>query len=287
MKEDLVPDEVSQSLILTPQDTARITHRIVMTKGAYPSTSFIIDHPVYGYIDSPTLAIDGGYLDADLSSGLIAFYNCFGNANDATGNSHNGTVTGATLTTDFEGRPSNAYEFDANTEKIIIPHSSSFATSTVTLSAWVYPDSSPTEDGYIVAKYGTTTADRSYLMYRYQTTIRFYTSNGVYLASTTGALPYKTWTHVVCTYDGTTSRVYINGSLASTPTVKAYNSTGTTEVSIGNGATGISSSFFGKVTAVGWWNRALSDTEISRLYMGGYINDYPLKDGELVSVTQL
>ena len=40
---------------------------------------------------------------ADLNNGLVAYYPFNGNANDASGNGNNGTVNGATLTTDRFG----------------------------------------------------------------------------------------------------------------------------------------------------------------------------------------
>ena len=44
-----------------------------------------------------------------LKEGLVAYYPFNGNANDYSGNGHNGTVTGATLTTDRFGNPNSAY----------------------------------------------------------------------------------------------------------------------------------------------------------------------------------
>jgi len=40
---------------------------LTVTKFTYASDSFIIDHPVLGIIDSPTLKIDGGYVGAEIS----------------------------------------------------------------------------------------------------------------------------------------------------------------------------------------------------------------------------
>jgi len=48
----------------------------------------------------------------DVSSGLVADYPFSGNANDASANSNNGIVNGATLTTDRFGNPNSAYYFD-------------------------------------------------------------------------------------------------------------------------------------------------------------------------------
>jgi surface protein len=46
------------------------------------------------------------------SNGLVAWYPFNGNANDESGNGNNGTVNGATLTTDRDGNANSAYDFD-------------------------------------------------------------------------------------------------------------------------------------------------------------------------------
>ena len=57
---------------------------------------------------------------ADLNAGLIAYYPFNGNANDETGNGHDGTVDGATLSIDRFGNPMSAYSFDGSNDKILI-----------------------------------------------------------------------------------------------------------------------------------------------------------------------
>ena len=56
---------------------------------------------------------------------LIAYYPFSGNANDASGNSNNGTVNGATLVADRNGRANSAYFFDGASSFIQIPNSAS------------------------------------------------------------------------------------------------------------------------------------------------------------------
>lgn len=51
---------------------------------------------------------------ADLNDGLVAYYPFNGNANDESVNEYDGTVIGATLTTDRNGDPNSAYIFDGN-----------------------------------------------------------------------------------------------------------------------------------------------------------------------------
>lgn len=53
--------------------------------------------------------------------GLVAYYPFNGNANDGSGNGNNGTVYGATLTSDRFGNPSSAYDFDGTDDYIYVP----------------------------------------------------------------------------------------------------------------------------------------------------------------------
>ena len=46
------------------------------------------------------------------ANGLVGWWPCNGNANDVSGNGNNGTVNGATLTTDRFGNANSAYGFD-------------------------------------------------------------------------------------------------------------------------------------------------------------------------------
>src|SRR5579862_7873648 len=53
-----------------------------------------------------------GFSQSFLTNGLVAYYPFSENANDASGNSHNGTVNGAVLTTDRFGQTGQAYQFN-------------------------------------------------------------------------------------------------------------------------------------------------------------------------------
>jgi len=55
---------------------------------------------------------------ADLNSGLVAYYPFNGNANDASGNGHDGVVFGGTLVEDRFGNPASAYSFEGGTNWI-------------------------------------------------------------------------------------------------------------------------------------------------------------------------
>ena len=57
------------------------------------------------------------------TNGLVGYWPFNGNANDESGNGNNGTVNGATLTTDRFGVISKAYSFDGVDDQIDIQNS--------------------------------------------------------------------------------------------------------------------------------------------------------------------
>ena len=71
---------------------------------------------------------------------LVAYYPFNGNANDASGNGNNGTVNGATLTTDRFGNANSAYLFNGTNNDIIVPDAPGLRPSgAYTINAWVQP----------------------------------------------------------------------------------------------------------------------------------------------------
>ncbi len=78
-----------------------------------------------------------------LTNGLVAYYPFNGNANDASGDGYNGTVQGATLTTNRFGVPNNAYAFNGVQNWIQLPEAIFGPTAPAfTISLWVTTDNS-------------------------------------------------------------------------------------------------------------------------------------------------
>lgn len=62
LKSNISPDDNNVSLSLFDNERPIImSGLIVVSKYTYATDSFILDHPVYGSLDSATLALDGGY----------------------------------------------------------------------------------------------------------------------------------------------------------------------------------------------------------------------------------
>ncbi len=152
---------------------------------------------------------------------LLAAYPFNGNANDAAGTA-NGTVSGATLTTDRFGNANSAYSFNGNAD-YIGGIASSFSTADRTISLWFNADA-----GSIVTNtpcpfsYGGNPCGTSFLM------LLNNVSNGKYQTQghcninlneyTYSVAPENNWYNWVVTINGTTIKMFINGVLVNTTT---------------------------------------------------------------------
>lgn len=61
IKENLNPDEFDSQLGLFTAEQVVVELSSNIENKCYAENSFVIDHPVYGELDSTTLQIDGGY----------------------------------------------------------------------------------------------------------------------------------------------------------------------------------------------------------------------------------
>ena len=74
------------------------------------------------------------------ANGLVCWWPFNGNSNDESGNGHNGTVSGATLTMDRFGLSNGAYSFDGISNKINVAHNAAFDFTEFTISCWALSD---------------------------------------------------------------------------------------------------------------------------------------------------
>ena len=135
----------------------------------------------------------------------------------------------------------------------------------MTLEAWVYPSTVATWRSLIFKSNGAN--DLAYALYAFSdgaNTPRGFVNIGGAQQDIGGGstLPVNTWTHLATTYDGSTLRVYVNGTavgqLAVSGSILA--STGALELG-GNTAYG-TEWFAGRMDEVRIYNRALSTSEI-------------------------
>ena len=96
-------------------------------------------------------------------NGLVAYYPFNGNANDESGSENNGTVNGATLTTDRNENPNSAYYFDGVNDFIECLFPGPLEATSRTISFWAKTNVTPTSDyDNVVFSYGIITTSSDY-----------------------------------------------------------------------------------------------------------------------------
>ncbi len=182
---------------------------------------------------------------------------------DASGQSNNGTLAGATRTAD--GRFGGALTFNGTSHSVTVPDSNSLdLTAGMTLEAWVNPVAGGGSYGWHQAVLKERPAGMAYGLYTTADTGRpsahAFTS-GERQAHSSTALPLNSWSHVAATYDGTTVRVWVNGVETGSAAAPApiVTSTGVLRFG-GNGVWG--EWFAGRLDEVRVYNRALSPAEL-------------------------
>ena len=203
-----------------------------------------------------------------------------GNANDQSGNGNNGTVNGATLTTDRFGISNSAYSFDGISNLIDLGKSSSLNSLQLnyTISYWI--NKSDSKLGMVIAQYAPGFAGSGW---RYHSGVRgdsidsrFMRSDNINWAincTKKGTINLNNWINICNVRNGVNFSTYINGVLSSNsivPNVSINNAPQNTlaTTKIGGNWIGSSEYFGGKIDDIGVWNRALTQQEITNLYNG-------------------
>ena len=179
---------------------------------------------------------------------------------DASGNGNNGTITNATWAS--AGKYGKALQFNGTNALVTIPDNASLhLSSDMSLEAWVNPSTVNANWRDVIYKGN----DNFYLEATSTNASRpdaGMIAGGSYAdAFGTSALPANTWSFLTETYDGTTLRLYVNGTqVASTAHTGAIASS-TNPLQIG-GDSLYGQYFAGLIDEVRVYNTALSATQI-------------------------
>lgn len=215
-----------------------------------------------------------------LGKGLVGDWAMNGNAKDNTPYGNNGTINGATLTTDRKGRANSAYSFNGTSDYIgvgSVPQIS--ATSNWTVSFWMKPNAVINYQNPFDANYTLNGGDTGPRFEEYSD--HTFTPNGNFgfaLSSVGGPLQgfdlntelvAGSWYFVAATRNANTIQAYVNGS----QTVNQSNTNWPPSFAntvIGVGYQNLSGRYFnGSIDDVRIYNRGLSAAEVTSLY-GSY-----------------
>src|SRR6267143_1529407 len=210
-------------------------------------------------------------------AGMISWWKAEGNADDSQ-DDNNGMIGGATFA---PGEVGQAFNFDGIDDYVDAGNSASInlTGSQVTIDAWINPSADLTTESWFFGKSGDGTVryaiewepgDPGVLVGRANT--------GAVQANFTP--PTNTWTHVAVVYDGnaetSTTKLYVNGVVVASGSPSSGNLTPTSApFVIGAFDSTHTRNFKGLVDEVELFDRALSDTEVARIFNAGSLGKCP------------
>jgi hypothetical protein len=175
------------------------------------------------------------------------------------------TATNVTYNTD----PIKYFSFNGSNSSLVSSTSTAYDSQTITMECWCYPNSL-NQLGFLFEKGAV---NSQYSMF-FSTTNTFYfrtiggTINNQDLTfTTTTYLTVSAWNHIVCTYNGSSKVIYVNGTQIASVSASGTLQTGQTNQYIGKyGNAGDNYPFNGRIAESRVYNIALSAAQVLQNY---------------------
>lgn len=248
-------------------------------------------------LERVVLFVESRVIQQVSAANLVAYWRFNGNADDTSGNGHNGTLEsgwiGAStsivapgntlpqLTTDRFGRPNMAYHF-ANGAYIDVPYDRALNPQSFTISLWLQCDT--TVPGNYMFSLDRWNGYKFQLQSNNFLFLTVSTDQGIHdVDDNPGTIPLHVWTQAAVSYTNGTEKFYINGQLVKTVQVQgspvtlsnpvdlvignempksAYNFTDPNNPNYFWGA----NYFTGSLDDIRFYNTALPDADIYSIY---------------------
>lgn len=204
-----------------------------------------------------------------LNNGLVGYWKmdeeqanqCSGGVNDScdsSGNSNNGAWTNNAI--DGQGIYGQGVAFDGTDDYVEAADSASLDVTNITISGWI----KATALGGTILQKSTSAGTDGYSLDTSGSKIRFCAAGGC--ASSTTTLSTATWTHIAITFDGTTTKFYLNGVLDGTSTTITSVPTNALVLRMGVDSTS-AADYNGTLDEVRLYNRAVTSAEVNQVYL--------------------
>lgn len=213
---------------------------------------------------------------------LVAYYPFDGNAKDMSGNGNDGTVSGATLTTDRFGNANSAYSFDGVNDYIKVADAPSLrignsSSPGFTISVWINISGFQSRSCVLSKRYDTYNAPyNSYQIgvsseyLNYGTTPYWEASSYHGIIKGTHHPDKDKWVHLVELYDGDSLYLFVNTKLECKSAASGSVGYNSMDLLIGSAALLPSQYMMGKIDDLRIYDKALSSSDRDKLYQEGY-----------------
>ena len=228
---------------------------------------------------------NGNNLPSNLQTGLVGYWPFCGNANDESGNGNNGTVNGATLTTDRFGNANSAYDFDGVNDYLDFGNPTLLNPTpfSYSQSCWIkLVDYSAIQDPILSKRHQDNGNDWATALIKSDGKASFFSDDKQHYTTnfaTSPVLDSSFWYQFTFVKNGYSYIMYMNGYLVDS--IYDTHIMGGTNDNFIAGKQGAWNSFFkGKIDDIGIWNRALSSSEAQQLYSNGAQQTYQWSTGD-------
>jgi len=227
-----------------------------------------------------------GSVFADLNEGLVAYYPFNGNANDESGNGHDGTNNGATLITDRFENTNSAYTFDGVNDYIKVIDNGFEKGESFTVSLWVEIRGTNPSNNYtnVILDKEVDSDKHEFRVCLSSVYSEPYDLSCCLNSTSVGAsLNSNKWYHLILTTDNDETQSWLNGNLNQTVVTNNLIMNGDQPIYIGSGTyynSMLDLYFYGSIDDIRIYNRVLTESEIDSLYHEG---GWPLYETGMVT----
>ncbi len=202
--------------------------------------------------------------DTDLWKNLVAYYNAEGQSFVDYWGTNNGIVNGATLTS--SGKIDNAFDFDGSNDYVNVGDVD-LTGSTMSISLWFKTSSTVTPKQILDKMAGGSSAGYGIGYVSSKPVFQIVTTTSSKQTTTTNTYSDGNWHHLVCTYDGSNMKIYIDGSIDSGATTIHTGTLVTNSQNLEIGRHNTAGRYFdGNLDEISLYNKTLSSTEVTELY---------------------